>query len=190
MQISQRIVVRPTPAVERTETANSAVPARSPSATLAVAVDISETGGTMAYRPDRSLIVRHSLAALGACAVLLSGCNLGCWFAPCDGALDIGVVVKDQSGAPIPGVHVAVVGYSAETDSNGCVKIDGIVHPASIFRDPDVALSAERAGYKPLSQQRPFGVYRVDITLQPSDSSKSSSAVWSPTKTRASLACS
>src|SRR2546421_12789413 len=111
----------------------------------------------MAYRPDRSLIVRHSLAAIGACAVLLSGCNFGCWFMSCDGALDISALVKDPAGVPIPGVHLAVVGYSAETDSNGCAKIDGIVHPASIFRDPDVALSAERAGYKPIREHRPFG---------------------------------
>ena len=121
---------------------------------------------------------RLALAALAACALLSSGCNLGCLMAPCDGSLQIGVMVKDPSGAAIAGVRVEALGYAGETDANGCAKIDGIVHPASIFRDLEIGLSAEQTGYKPLRGHRSFGVYRVDVTLQPTASSKPSSAVW------------
>jgi hypothetical protein len=110
-------------------------------------------------------------------------------FAPCDGELDVGVLVKDPSGAGIPGVRVTVLGYSGETDGNGCLKIGGVFHPASIFRDPDVTLSAERTGYKALRERRPIDVYRIEVMLQPADSSKPSSAVWTPVESRASLVC-
>jgi hypothetical protein len=52
-----------------------------------------------------------------------------------------------------------------------------------------VILRAERPGYKPLREHRPLDAYRVDITLQPADSSKPSSAVWTPATSGASLAC-
>ena len=141
----------------------------------------------MAIRPDRMPILRHSLAATAACALLLSGCNLGCMLAPCDGSLVVGVVVKDPSGAAISGVDVTALGDPGETDGNGCVKIDAIYHPASIFRDPDLTLSAEQAGYKPLRDHRPLGLYRIDVTLQPEDSSQPSSAVWTRVESSAPL---
>jgi len=98
--------------------------------------------------------------------------------APCDGWLEVGVLVKDPSGAAISDVHVAVLDHPGETDTNGCVKIEGMFHPASIFRDPDVTLSAERTGYKPLHAHRRLGLYRIDVTLRPADSAQPSSAVW------------
>jgi hypothetical protein len=121
---------------------------------------------------------RSALAAL--CAVLLSGCNIGCIFLPCDGNLDIGVQVKDSSGAALGGVKVAVFGYTGETDQNGCVKITGMYHPASIFRDPRADLHVARAGYKPLDEDKPMHVYDVEVTLQPAGSSLPSAATWTP----------
>jgi hypothetical protein len=110
-------------------------------------------------------------------------------FAPCDGALDVCVQVKDSSGAAIDRVRVTVLGYSGETDGNGCVKIDGVFHPASIFPDPELTLRAERTGYKPLRDHRHVDAYRVEVTLQPADSSQASSAEWTTVPSGASLAC-
>ena len=144
----------------------------------------------MAIRRDRTPILRHSLAAVAACSLLLSGCNLGCMFMPCEGSLDAGVTVKDPAGAALGGVEVTVLGDSAETDSDGCVAIHTIYHAPIIRRVPNVTLSAERAGYKPLSAERPFGFYRIDVTLQPAGSSKPSSAVWTVVESTDSLPCS
>ena len=127
----------------------------------------------------------HRFAALLGCAVLLSGCNLGCWFMPCHATLEVGVVVKDPSGAAIPDVHVAFLDSSGETDGNGCVKIDGMTYgPAD-----NVGILVEKAGYKPLREDKPLDGYRIDITLQPTSSSKASSAVWTPATSIASLDC-
>jgi hypothetical protein len=115
----------------------------------------------------------------------VSGYNLGCWFVPCDGRLAAGVLVRDPSGVPLGGVHVAIFGYSGETDSNGCVKIDGVGRPASVFHNRDVVLHVERE----VSEQRPFDAYRVDITLQPAGSSKPSAAAWTPARSAEPLEC-
>jgi len=81
------------------------------------------------------------------------------------------------------------MGYSAETDSRGCAKVSGIVHPDSIFRDPEVALRTERSGYKPLQDHKPLGAYRIDVTLEPTNSKNPSSAVWTATPAVESLGC-
>lgn len=135
------------------------------------------------------MFVRHSLPAIAVCAALLSGCNLGCLFAPCDAALNVVVVAKDPAGTAIGGVQLDVLGRSGETDRDGCASIHGVVQPTSIFRDAVVTLRAERTGYKALRDVRPLAAYRIELTLQPADSSKPSSAVWTPASAGASLAC-
>ena len=79
--------------------------------------------------------------------------------------------------------------YSAETDSHGCAMVSGLVHPDNLFLDPEVELRTERSGYKPLQDHKPFGAYRIDVTLEPTNSKNPSSAVWTATPAVESLGC-
>ena len=143
----------------------------------------------MAFRSDRSALLRYLFPAIAVCALLLSGCKLGCLFLPCDGMLQATVLVRDSAGAPINGAHVVVLDFAAESHRNGCARVQGVFHPASVFSDPDVTLLVERTGYKTLHEHKRMGTYRIEVTLQPADSSKPSSAVWSPARSGMSLAC-
>jgi hypothetical protein len=107
-----------------------------------------------------------------ATSLLLSGCNIGCWFVPCDLALEVTARVTAPSGAPLRGAHVDVLGNAGETDENGCVELQGVTHTHKL------ELHATAPEYKPYDQQKPYNLYEVDIVLQPVTSAKSSSGTW------------
>lgn len=107
-----------------------------------------------------------------AISLSLSGCNIGCWFAPCDLALEVTARVRDPSGAPVRGAHVDVLGHAGETDENGCVELNGVIHTH------ELDLHATALEFKPYDQQKPYDLYEVDIVLEPVTSAKPSSGTW------------
>lgn len=115
---------------------------------------------------------RSCVALLIIGTLMLTGCNIGCWFVPCDPPIDVGVVVRDPGGAPLSGVHVEVNGFDGETDENGRVEAGGVTHANVIF------VIAQKAGYKKYVDQRRYGFYVVEITLEPDASPRPSSAKW------------
>ncbi|HEV7507063.1 MAG TPA: hypothetical protein VGS07_19395 [Thermoanaerobaculia bacterium] len=80
--------------------------------------------------------------------------------------------VTEPSGAPLRGAHVDVLGHSGETDENGCVELHGVIHTHKL------GLHAAAPEHKPYDQQKPFGLYEVDIVLQPVTSASPSSGTW------------
>jgi hypothetical protein len=120
-----------------------------------------------------------------ATSLSLSGCNIGCWFAPCDLALEVVARVTDPSGAPLRGAHVDVLGHAGETDKNGCLELHGVIHTR------ELDLHATASEYKPYDQQKPYGLYEVDIVLEPVTSASLSSGTWKTESTQGSpLQCS
>lgn len=107
-------------------------------------------------------------------SLLLSGCNIGCLFVPCDLSLEVTARVTDPSGAPLRGAHVKVLGYAGETDENGCVEIEGVIHTHKLD------LHATAPEYKPYDQQKPYDLYEVHIVLEPVTSARHSSGTWKP----------
>jgi hypothetical protein len=107
-----------------------------------------------------------------ATSLLLSGCNIGCWFAPCDRSLEVTARVTDPSGAPLPGAHVDINGKTGETDKNGCLEIEGVIH------SNELDLHATAPGHKPYDQQKSFDSYEVDIVLERATSADPSSGTW------------
>jgi hypothetical protein len=132
------------------------------------AVHSSEKVSFMAFRENQRWL-GPSLLIILAAAILLSGCNIGCWFVPCDRTQQMRAIVRDSSGSPLPKAHLAIQGYSAETDRNGCLMLP--VH------DSNLDLRADDAGYKPFHKAMSAGVNSIDITLQPSNSAQESTAV-------------
>jgi hypothetical protein len=128
----------------------------------------------MAFRIDAGSRIVLRLANVLVVSALLSGCNIGCWFAPCDQALDVVATVADPSGAPLQGVRVEVLGHAGETDSNGCLELDGVIHSS------DVILRVDKRGYKTYEESKGYDFYRINITLEPTGSHRPSTATWKP----------
>jgi hypothetical protein len=126
----------------------------------------------MAFRIDARTRILWRFASVLAGAALLSGCNIGCWFVPCDQALEVVATVTDPSGAPLQGVGVEVSGHTGETDGNGCLELEGVMHSS------DVTLRADKRGYKTYKESKGYDFYRIDITLEPTDSHRPSTAMW------------
>jgi hypothetical protein len=129
---------------------------------------------TMHFRIAARTRILLRFASVLAGSALLSGCNIGCWFAPCDQALKVVAMVTDPSGAPLQGVRVEVSGHTGETDSNGCLELGGVMH------SDDVILRADKRGYKTYEKSKGYDLYRIDITLEPTNSHRPSTAVWKP----------
>ena len=112
-------------------------------------------------------------AALTAAAFLLAGCDIGCWFVPCDQARLSVVTVRDASGAALQGVHIEASGQAGETGANGCFALGGIMgHSRSL------CVRAEKTGYKQYDECKPYNFYRIAITLQPVAAARASAATW------------
>jgi hypothetical protein len=109
---------------------------------------------------------------------LLTGCNIGCWFVPCDLSLDVTVRVTDPSGTPLSGVHVVVLGRAGDTDKNGCVELESVIDAH------ELDLRATATGYKPLDQKKPYGFYDIDVVLEPATSARPSSGTWKTQRTQ------
>src|SRR4029079_15701069 len=136
--------------------------------------DAVRGSNTMAFRIDARTRLFLRFASILVGSALLSGCNIGCWFAPCDQALEVVATVTDPSGAPLQGVRVEVLGHTGETDSNGCLDLEGVMH------SDDVILRTDKRGYKTYEKSKGYDLYRIDITLEPTDSHRPSTAVWKP----------
>ena len=110
---------------------------------------------------------------------------------PCDVSFQVLVKVKDPSGAPVPDVQITVLRHSDKTDRNGCLELGGVTSPASLFHSglPDVELRAEKPGYKSFQGNKPFGVFIIDVTLQPTSAPTPSSAAWTPYTSTGPLSC-
>ena len=105
--------------------------------------------------------------------VFLAGCNIGCWFMPCDGLFNAWVTVYDESGAPLPGVAVVVLGRTGETGP------DGRFDATHIIKGPGkICVRAEKAGYKGYEGCKRDDYYSIKITLEPTTSKRSSVAIW------------
>ena len=128
----------------------------------------------MTFRSDACARIFLGLATVLVGSALLSGCNIGCWFAPCDHAINVVAIVTDPSGAPLPDVSIRVLGFSGKTDGNGCVKADGVT------TSDDLSLRAEKSGYQTYEETKGYDVYRIQVTLEPTDSHRPSTATWKP----------
>lgn len=78
------------------------------------------------------------------------------------------------------GAHVDVLGHAGETDQDGCLELDGVIHTH------ELDLRATASGYKPYDQQQPYGLYEVDIVLEPVTSASPSSGTWKNRSTQGS----
>lgn len=113
------------------------------------------------------------LAIAVLAALLVGGCNIGCWFMPCSVSSSVVMTVRDPSGAPLQGVRVEVEALSGETDGDGCVVVSG--HAA---RPHNLFLRATKEGYKVYEGEKPWNDYRVEIILEPQPSAGASTATW------------
>ena len=119
---------------------------------------------------------RHPFLGLAIAALValpLGGCNIGCLFAPCHASNSVVATARDPSGNPLPGVLVEVDDESGETDSNGCVVVQGLA-----ARRDDIYLRATKEGYKVYEGKKPWNDYRVEIALEPQPSAGASTAIW------------
>ena len=134
----------------------------------------------MARRTERLLLRLLKVSITIVASSLLTGCNIGCWFVPCDQALEVTIRVTDPSGTSLSGVHVDVLGRAGDTDKNGCVELQGVIHAH------ELDLRATATGYKPYDQQKPYYLYEIDIVLEPATSPRPSSGTWKTQSTRGS----
>lgn len=119
-----------------------------------------------------------SLTTISTGPLFLTGCNIGCFFAPCDRAVEVTVIVTDPSGKPLQGVKVDVLGSKGETDFNGCSELEGVTHAEQIW------LRAEKAGYAVYEEGKAYDFYAIKVTLEPTDSLHPSTATWQPSSSQ------
>jgi hypothetical protein len=133
---------------------------------------------TIRREPRFRLVLGLAIAAAGALA--LGGCNIGCMFAPCDLSGEIVATVRDPSGAPIGDALVEASSSEELTRSDGCADVHTLTSGPGKFAMGwhDVDLRATKDGYKPYEGSEDFGYYRVEITLEPTASSRASTATW------------
>jgi len=126
----------------------------------------------VAERSDRRVRSIATLFAVIAVSLILHGCNIGCWFAPCDKAIAVTAIVTDSSGAPVRGARVGLLGQTTNTDQSGCAEFHGVTH----VRELELQVSAP--GYLQYAERKPYGVYQVNIVLAGDGSPAQSAGTW------------
>jgi hypothetical protein len=116
-------------------------------------------------------------------ALLLGGCNIGCWFVPCDRVWVITGHVLDLNGRPVKGATIELHGIRVESCDDGCFSFT----TSSAASDSEFVVDKE--GYRRYASRSFFGDCDVTIRLAPDSGTTASDATCRKIKRGAWTSC-